>query len=47
MLDIMENGTISRTTNFKDGKLHGERVWYYENGKIRKKEIYKDGKLIK
>ena len=32
--------------SFKDGKLHGEEVWYYDNGQLWHKGNYVNGKLV-
>ena len=39
-----ENGVISKTANYRKGKLIGELKEYYENGSIRSFEIYTDDK---
>ena len=37
------NGKIEAKMNFKDGKLHGKTITYYENGNMRSDENFIDG----
>lgn len=39
-----ENGVVSKTANYRKGKLIGELKEYYENGSIRSFEIFKENK---
>ena len=35
---------VEKEINYKDGKLEGRMISYFENGKVEKEEQYKDGK---
>jgi antitoxin component YwqK of YwqJK toxin-antitoxin module len=39
------NYILSKDQYNNDGKLHGERLVYYENGELAQKEVYVNGKL--
>ena len=40
-----ENGNLSKTIDYKDGKYHGEFNTYWENGQQRRQDLYEDGEL--
>ena len=37
------NGKVEATMNFKNGKLHGKTVTYYQNGNMKSDENFIDG----
>jgi antitoxin component YwqK of YwqJK toxin-antitoxin module len=41
-----ENGVIKYSSNYVNGILDGERVWYYESGEAKEREFYEDGAII-
>lgn len=40
------NGNVEKEYNFKDEKLHGPFILYFENGKIKAEFEYKDGDQV-
>lgn len=41
---IKRNGLVENIEQYKDGKLHGLEVWWFDNGKKYSEINYKDGK---
>ena len=41
--ETYDNGNISQTIRFVDGRREGETIFYYENGKIRERIPYSRG----
>ena len=39
-----ENGQLSESVEYKDGKINGLREYYYDNGQLYSKGSYRDGK---
>ena len=40
------NGVLSTKANYKNGKLHGERLIYHTNGQVEIEESYEDDVLV-
>ena len=39
------DGKPSVEENFKEGKLHGKKIMYYDNGEKQMEEMYANGQL--
>ena len=44
-ITFTKNGTLTATCNYKNSRLHGERVLKQQDGTLRCKEMFKNGRL--
>ena len=41
-----KNGLISYDADYKEGKLHGQLLTYWENGKLKRQDYYDNGQYV-